>query len=174
MVGTTVIFAVLTIFMVVFAFKVGGWTLVIAGMQKGISTLLSVAVLVVAAYLVSGLTEVLVTRENISNLLGKQAGWRGLAVGILAGALTPGGPYVYYPLAKTIASAGTGAGTVFAYLTGKAVWDLSRIPMEVAILGTRLTVIRWLVTFLIPPFVAVAASRLGSYLDVYLPARGEE
>jgi len=46
--------------------------------------------------------------------------------------------------------------------------------MELAILGPRITLIRWLVTSFIPPVLAYIAYRLDKQLEPFLPAGGEE
>lgn len=170
---TTKVFGAITVLVAVLAFRMGGWDLVVAGIKRGLATLFSVAVLVIAAYAAAGLAGVLISQESIKNYLGREASWRGLMIGMLAGAITPGGPYVYYPIARAISTAGVGFATVFTYLTSKAIWDLSRLPMELAILGVNITLIRWAVTFFIPPVMAYIVSRLARQLEPFLPAGGE-
>ncbi|MGI6575210.1 MAG: hypothetical protein ACOX3A_05090 [bacterium] len=163
------IFVGITFLMAGFAYFQGGWELVALGAQKGFDTLMSVAILVIAAYMVAGLVGVLVSGATIRSYLGQEAGWRGLATAVAVGAITPGGPYVYYPIARSISNAGVGAGTVFAYLVGKTVWDLSRIPMELALLGPRITIIRWVVTFLFPPAIIYFVTCISKSLESFLP-----
>lgn len=171
---TTKVFSVITLLVAALAYQMGGWDLVFAGIKRGLDTLITVAVLIVAAYATAGLAGVLISQESIKNYLGREAGWRGLLIGMAAGAITPGGPYVYYPIARAISSAGVGFATVFTFLTSKGIWDLSRLPMELAILGPRITLIRWLVTSFIPPVLAYIAYRLDKQLEPFLPTGGED
>jgi len=171
---TTGVFTAITILVAVLAFQMGGWELAVAGIRRGFATLLTVAVLIIAAYAAAGLAGVLISQESIKNFLGREAGWRGLLIGMAAGAITPGGPYVYYPIARAISAAGVGFATVFSFLTSKAIWDLSRLPMELAILGPYITLIRWVVTSFIPPVLAYIAYRLDEKLEPFLPTGGED
>jgi len=138
----------------------GGLPLVAAGFNNAFATLRQAALLVVLAFAVTGLMQVLVEPDTIRRWLGSQAGLRGVLLGAAAGALTPGGPYVYYPLALAIRRAGAGMGTILSYIAGKCLWDVMRIPLELAFFGTRLTAIRWSVTVFVPLLVGVAATRL--------------
>jgi hypothetical protein len=51
-------------------------------------------------------------------------------------------------------------GTMVAFLTGWSLWAVSRLPMEVGILGWRLTIIRLASTLLFPPLAGLIAQTL--------------
>jgi len=136
----------------------GGVDAVVSGLSRGASTLWSVTL--VAAFLTAGLTQVLVSREIIDRWLGAQSGWRGILLACLAGGLIPGGPYVYYPIAGALLQAGAGLGVLMAFVIAKNLWSITRIPMELALLGPRLTIIRYLLTFLVPPILGFLAEAL--------------
>jgi uncharacterized membrane protein YraQ (UPF0718 family) len=138
----------------------GGSALALAGLIEGGETLLSVVPLLIAAFLIAGLIQALVTRETVTRWLGAGAGWRGIALACLGGALIPGGPYVYYPIAAALLNAGAGLGVLVAFVTAKNLWSLSRLPMEFALLGPRLTVIRFVATLLLPPVLGFLAELL--------------
>jgi len=138
----------------------GGVDAVVSGLSRGASTLWSVTLLLVAAFLTAGLTQVLVSREIIDRWLGAQSGWRGILLACLAGGLIPGGPYVYYPIAGALLQAGAGLGVLMAFVIAKNLWSITRIPMELALLGPRLTIIRYLLTFLVPPILGFLAEAL--------------
>ena len=82
---------------------------------------------------------------------------RGILIGTLAGAFAPGGPYVSLPIVAGFLRAGAGTGTMVAFLTGWSLWAFSRLPMEVAILGWRFTLIRLASTFFFPPIAGLLA-----------------
>lgn len=138
----------------------GGLDAVVSGLGRGASTLWSVTLLLVAAFLMAGLTQALVSREIIDRWLGAQSGWRGILLACLAGGLIPGGPYVYYPIAGALLQAGAGLGVLMAFVIAKNLWSITRIPMELALLGPRLTIIRYLLTFLVPPILGFLAEAL--------------
>ncbi len=72
---------------------------------------------------------------------------RGIIIGTVAGGLTPGGPYVSLPVVAALLCSGVGMGTMVAFLTGWSMWAVSRLPMEVGILGWKFTIIRLASTF---------------------------
>lgn len=81
-------------------------------------------------------------------------------LGIVAGDLTSGGPYANLPIAAGLVRSGAGIGTMVAFLTSWSLWAVGRIPMEVGILGWRLTLIRIASTFLFPPTAGLIAEYL--------------
>jgi uncharacterized membrane protein YraQ (UPF0718 family) len=122
--------------------------------------LLSVVPLLVAAFLVAGLTQVLVTQEFVQRWLGASAGWRGILLACLGGALMPGGPYAYYPIAAVLLRSGASLGVLVAFVTAKNLWSLTRLPLEFALLGPYLTLVRFAATLLIPPLLGLLAELL--------------
>jgi uncharacterized membrane protein YraQ (UPF0718 family) len=140
--------------------KQGGSKAVLSGLGRGANTLWSVALLLVAAFLIAGLTQALVSRELIDRWLGAQSGWRGILLASLAGGLIPGGPYVYYPIAGALLQAGAGLGVLVAFVIAKNLWSITRLPMEFALLGPRLTIIRFLLTLAVPPILGFLAEAL--------------
>jgi uncharacterized membrane protein YraQ (UPF0718 family) len=136
------------------------------GVLNGSAVLWSVIPLLIAAFLVAGLTQVLVTEEFVKQWLGAAAGWKGILLACLAGALIPGGPYVYYPIAAVLLQNGAGLGVLVSFVVAKNLWSVSRLPLEVALLGAELTFIRFAITFIIPPLVGFMAQAVfGRYLE---------
>jgi uncharacterized membrane protein YraQ (UPF0718 family) len=138
----------------------GGTRLVLTGLTQGGKTLLSVVPLLIAAFLTAGLIQTLVTRDMVTRWLGTGAGWRGIALACLGGALIPGGPYVYYPIAGALLQTGAGLGVLVAFVTAKNLWSITRLPIEFALLGWQLTVIRLGVTLILPPVLGFIAETL--------------
>ncbi|GAJ08644.1 unnamed protein product, partial [marine sediment metagenome] len=68
-----------------------------------------------------------------------------------------GGPYVSLPFATGLLRSGASVGTIVAFLTGWSLWAVSRLPMEVGILGWRFTLIRIASTFFFPPIAGFIA-----------------
>ena len=57
---------------------------------------------------------------------------------------------------------GASVGTMVAYLTGWSLWAVSRLPMEIGILGWRFVVARLAATFIFPPIAGLIAQTLFS------------
>lgn len=127
------------------------------GLRAGLTMTAQVLPLLVLAFLVAGLVQAMLPREQIGRWVGAEAGWRGIFVGSLAGACAPGGPYVSLPIVAALLKAGAGAGTLVAFLTGWSVWAFSRLPMEVGVMGWRLTAIRLASTLVFPPVAGFIA-----------------
>jgi len=119
--------------------------------------------LVVCAFLCEGLITFLVPPEWVRKWLAEEAGWRGIALGCAAGALTPGGPYTSFPIAMVLLKAGASVSTVVTYLTAWQLWSFTRYPLEIAFVGAPLTVLRFSVTLFVPPVAGLLAGRLSRF-----------
>jgi len=138
----------------------GGPGALIEGAERGGLTFLELIPLLVLAFACAGLIPVVVSRETISRWLGKEAGFKGILIGCLAGALMPGGPFIFYPVAASLMAAGAEIGTVIAFVTAKNLYSISRLPLEVALLGPHLTIVRFVLTLALPPILGALAERL--------------
>jgi uncharacterized membrane protein YraQ (UPF0718 family) len=138
----------------------GGTELAFRGVRLGAETLLSVTPMLIAAFIVAGLTQVLISQEMVERWLSASSGWRGILLACAAGALIPGGPYVYYPIAGSLLTSGAGLGVLVSFITAKNLWSISRLPYEFALLGPSLTITRYLFTLIVPPLLGVLAEAL--------------
>lgn len=156
---------VLLFLMIYTGVQIGGAS-VIEGIITGGKILLQVIPLLIAAFLVAGMTQVLVTKEFVTKWLGSQTGWKGIGLACLAGALIPGGPYVYYPISAVMLQNGAGLGVLVAFISAKNLWSVSRLPYEIALIGFRFTILRFLITFIFPPLLGFLVNLLfGQFLD---------
>ena len=85
-------------------------------------------------------------------------------IGCIAGALTPGGPYVSFPIVASLYKAGAGVGTVVAYVTAWSLWAVGRLPLEISLIGPKFTLIRFLSTLIFPPLAGLIARMFFSRL----------
>lgn len=144
----------------------GGITKLFDGLITSANTFLRTTPLLIAAFLVAGFTQVLVNEEFVTRWLGKESGWKGIGLACLAGALIPGGPYVYYPIAAVLMKSGAGIGVLVAFVSAKNLWSVTRLPYEVALIGMEVTVSRFLLTLIFPPLLGWAAELLfGRVMD---------
>ncbi len=135
------------------------------GLKTTLSMTVSILPLLVFAFIVAGMVQVLLPHEVVAKWLGAESGWRGIMIGSIAGGLSPGGPFVSLPVAAGLMRSGAGMGTMVAYLTGWSLWAVSRLPMEVGILGWRLTLVRVASTAILPPLAGLIAHLLFSNMD---------
>jgi len=123
----------------------------VQGMRSGFGMVLEILPLLLCAFLVAGMVQVLLPRELIAKWVGAESGFRGILIGTVAGGLSPGGPYVSLPIVAGLLRSGAGIGTMVAFLTGWSLWAVARLPMEVGILGWKFTLVRVATTFFFPP-----------------------
>lgn len=132
----------------------------LTGLKSALNMIIEILPMLVCAFIVASMVQAFLPRELISRWVGLESGWRGLLIGTLTGALTPGGPYVSLPIATGLLRAGAGVGTMVAFLTGWSLWAFSRLPLEVGILGWRLALIRFASTFFFAPIAGWIAQTL--------------
>jgi len=132
----------------------------ISGLKSAVTMTGSIMPMLIAAFVIAGMIQVLLPREVVSRWVGAESGIRGILIGTVAGGFTPGGPYVSLPVVAGLLHAGAGIGTMVAFLTGWSLWAFSRLPLELGILGWRLTLIRLGCTFFFPPIAGLIAQAL--------------
>ena len=129
----------------------------ISGVKSGLNMTVEILPLLILAFIVAGMIQVLVSQELLSKWVGVESGVRGILIGTVAGGLTPGGPYVSLPIVAGLLHSGASVGTLVAFLTGWSLWAVSRLPMEIGILGWKFTLIRIASTFFFPPIAGFVA-----------------
>ena len=127
------------------------------GVRSGGNSFLQMLPLLVFCFLIAGFVEALLPRALVEQWLSDEAGWRGIGVAWLAGALTPGGGPVGLPLAAGLMRNGAGVGVMVTYLTSLALLSFIRLPMEYGMLGGRMTLIRLGASVLLPPLAGMVA-----------------
>ena len=129
----------------------------IIGMKSAFVMIYEIIPLLFFAFIIAGMTQALLSQEMVSKWVGAESGMRGIFIGSVAGGLCPGGPFVSLPVAAGLFRSGASMGTMVAFLTGWSIWAVSRLPMEVGILGWKLTLIRIASTLFFPPFAGLIA-----------------
>ena len=154
------VIAVSVLLLVLVAVILGGWNLVLQGLKSAGNTAIKSALMLVVSFIVIGQIQVLLSRERMDSWLGKYSGIKGIAISAIVGGLIPGGPYVYYPFARSFTEKGLPAYILIAFLFGKHIYDFSRIPMEITLIDPQIALIRNLITLPIP----IIAGLLAEYL----------
>jgi uncharacterized membrane protein YraQ (UPF0718 family) len=158
LVPTIIMGALALIFFLIAYYKGEGQHII--GMRSALRMTVQILPLLIFAFIVAGMVQVLVPREILSEWVGAESGMRGILIGTVTGALAPGGPYVSLPVAAGLLQAGAGVGTMVAFLTGWSLWAVSRLPMEVGIMGWKFTLIRIASTFFFPPIAGLIAQMI--------------
>lgn len=152
----TIIMACIAIILLLLGYR-GGQNQHIGGMRLAVNMLIEVMPLLVFAFIVAGMVQILLPREALSKWIGEGSGIRGILIGTVAGGLAPGGPYVSLPLVAGFLRSGASVGTMVAFLTAWGLWAVARLPMEVGILGWKFTLVRIASTFFFPPIAGLIA-----------------
>ncbi|MFH1144710.1 MAG: permease [Candidatus Eisenbacteria bacterium] len=155
----TLVMAVIAVGLLIVAVMRGG-DAHLRGLRAAMDMTLPILPLLVFAMVVAGLVQELVPREPLARWIGQESGLRGILIGTVAGAFSPGGPYVSLPIVAGLLHAGAGVGTTVAFLTGWSLWAVSRLPMEVGILGWKFALVRLASTFVFPPLAGLIAQAL--------------
>ncbi len=138
----------------------------ILGLKSAGNILLQIAPLLIFAFIVAGMIQLLVPIEMVSKWVGAESGFRGILIGTAVGGLMPGGPYVSLPIAVGLLRAGAGIGTMVAFITAWSLLAVSRLPMEVGILGWKFALIRLACVFFFPPIAGLIANLFFSRTSV--------
>ncbi|UCD84577.1 MAG: permease [Deltaproteobacteria bacterium] len=159
MIVPTVIMGVLAVILLYLGYQKGQGQHV-SGMKSALNMTVEVLPLLVFAFIVAGMVQVLLPRELLSRWVGMESGMRGILLGTVAGGLSPGGPYVSLPIVAGLIRSGASVGTMVAFLTGWSLWAVSRMPMDIGILGWKFALIRLACTFFFPPIAGLIAQGL--------------
>ncbi|HJM82509.1 MAG TPA: permease [Nitrospinota bacterium] len=138
----------------------------IDGMKSGASLALYIMPLIFFAFIISSMAQLLIPKQMVVEWMGQGSQMRGLFVGSIAGALTPGGPFVCFPIALTLMKAGASVGPLVAYLSGWLTLALFRAPLEIGMLGWKLFAVRYICTLLVPPTAGLIAQMLFSNVNL--------
>jgi len=152
----TIVMGTLAVTLIVFGYSKGEGQH-ISGLKSAFTMTVEILPLLFFAFIVAGMIQVLLPHEMISRWVGVESGMRGILLGTVAGGFSPGGPYVSLPIAVGLLRSGASIGTMVAFLTGWSLWAVARLPMEVGILGWKLTLIRVASTFFFPPIAGLIA-----------------
>ncbi len=136
-------------------------TLAWQGATAATRMFLNVAPALLVGFLLGGMVQVLLPRDLVAAYAGEDSGLTGLLVATVAGAITPGGPFVAFPLVASLWKAGTGVGPITAYLTAWALLGFHRILIyEGPILGWRFAAVRIVSVLAVPLLVGTVAAWL--------------
>ncbi len=122
-------------------------------LEVGWSTLKRTLPLLIVAFVIVGYVNALEPQALVRSWIGPGSGFRGVAIGTLAGMLLPGGPYVVFPLIGTLYASGAGMGPTLAMITSWASLALLSVSFELPFLGWRFTLIRLGLGFAVPLLV---------------------
>ncbi len=157
----TIIMGVIAIALLIIGYQKGGGEHIL-GLKSAGNILLQIIPLLIFAFIIAGMIQVLVPTEMISKWVGAESGFRGILIGTAIGGLTPGGPFVTLPIAAGLLRTGASIGTLVAFMTAWSLLAFTRLPLEVGLLGWKFTLIRLACTFFFPLVAGLIANKLFS------------
>lgn len=111
----------------------------------------------VLGFVLAGLITVLMPSDLVGRYLGAQSGFTGLVIATVAGILTPGGPYIQFPVVAALFQSGAAPGPLAAYLTAWSLIPLNRtLVWEIPFLGAPFALVRPAVSVALPLLIGLA------------------
>jgi uncharacterized membrane protein YraQ (UPF0718 family) len=130
--------------------------LALEGLKSGGTLLWGIFPVMVLAFIAAGMIGKVLPRELLSQWLGEGSGLRGLFIGAAAGSLTPGGPFVQFPIVAALLKAGAGVAPLMSYITAWSLLGVSRfLVYEVPLLGWKLALSRMAASLLFPILIGI-------------------
>jgi len=161
----TIIMGVIALALLFIGYQKGGGEHIL-GLKAAGSLLLQIVPLLIFAFIVAGMIQHLVPTEMISRWIGMESGFRGILIGTVLGGVAPGGPFISLPIAAGLLRTGASIGTMVAFLTGWSLLAVTRLPLEIGIMGWQFTLIRLACVFFFPPIAGLIANTFFSRISV--------
>jgi len=163
---TTLILIIITgLLLILMFFK--DKNLAIHGIKSAGITLWDNLIILLVGFLLAGLIQVLIPKGLVENWLGNQSGFKAVLIGCLAGGLIPGSPYAVFPIVGVFYKAGAGLGAMVGFISAWALWSVTRLPVEIALINPKLALIRYAITFIIPPAAGALAQFISKYIQSF-------
>jgi uncharacterized membrane protein YraQ (UPF0718 family) len=126
------------------------------GLRAGGRLFLGVLPSMIVAFIAAGMIGQVLPRELMTRWLGEESGVMGLIIASVAGAFTPGGPFVQFPIVASLLKAGAGVAPLMTYLTAWSLLGVNRILVyEIPLLGPKLAFSRIAACLLLPFLVGL-------------------
>ena len=110
----------------------------------------------------AGYIAALLPQDVVGRWLGADSGATGIAIAMLGGFLTPGGPVIGFSIGSAALKGGAGAPQVIAYTTAWALFAIQRLLIwELGVMPHRLVYLRIAATLPIPLLAAWGAMLIG-------------
>lgn len=120
---------------------------------------------VIAALLLAGFIQVLISRDMVARWVGEHSGILGIVIATVAGALTPGGPLTSFPIVVALYASGAARGTLVAYITAWAMLGVQRtLVWEIPFMGGEFALLRITCVAALP----ILAGLMARYIPVTL------
>ena len=90
----TLVMGIIALVLIALAYSKGEGQYII-GLNSALKMTIQILPMLIFAFIIAGMIQVLLSQEVVSKWVGAESGLRGILIGSIAGGLSPGGPYVY-------------------------------------------------------------------------------
>lgn len=138
----TLFFAALAVTSATGVWVLQGGGALLDALASAVGLLLRIAPIIIAALFIGGYVQALLPRDLVARWLGENSGATGYLLAMVAGTLTPAGPFGAFPLVLALRRGGAPYDVCVVYLTAWATLGVHRVVI-------------WELPFLGPDFVAL-------------------
>lgn len=111
-----------------------------------------------AVLMLASIVEVMLPKSAVERWLGVGSGFKGIAVATFAGAFTPGGPFLAFPMVLALYRAGADWAPLITYITSWSILSMPRLLVfEIPFAGGELASVRYLSCLILPPIAGLLA-----------------
>jgi uncharacterized membrane protein YraQ (UPF0718 family) len=134
----------------------GDFSLVAEGLRSGWQMGWQILPLLVIAFAMAGLVQVVIPTELTAQWIGTEAGAKGLFLASILGAVTPGGPMTSFPIVLALYKAGADIAPIAAFIFSWSIVGVHRmIIWEMPLMGPKFTFSRLAAGILLPPILGL-------------------
>jgi len=126
--------------------------------------------IIIAVFLLIGLIQVWISPQQLSKILGKEAGWKGLLLASIFPIFMGGSLFTLFPLMKILIEKGASFAAILAFSVACG-GKIPLLPLEIKFLGIHFAILR--LVLIIP--VSIIIGLLGEFiLKKWEPTKGKQ
>lgn len=151
-------------------YELHGADAVIGALRDDLRVFTVFIVFLPAVLMLASFVEVMLPKSIVERWLGVGSGFKGIAVATFAGAFTPGGPFLAFPMVLALYRAGADWAPLITYITAWSILSMPRVLVfEIPFVGGELTAVRFLSCLIFPPIAGLLARYISRF---YKPPPG--
>jgi uncharacterized membrane protein YraQ (UPF0718 family) len=148
--------SILVVALYTIAYLMKGWDLPLSGLVEGGRMLRTVFPRLLLGFAFAGMIQVMIPTEYIARMIGEGSGIKGILIATLAGAVTPGGPHVHFPIVAALYKSGAGVGPLASYLVAWGLIPINRtLVWEIPFMGTHFAFVRYVGSIVFPLIIGI-------------------
>jgi uncharacterized membrane protein YraQ (UPF0718 family) len=107
-------------------------------------------------FALAGMIQVMIPTEYIAKIIGEGSGLKGIFFATVAGAATPGGPVMHFPIVAALYKGGAGVGPLAAYLAAWVLIGINRtLVYEIPFMGAHFAFARYVSCMIFPVVIGI-------------------